>query len=378
MEAVLAEGVAALGAEEVVRMPRLVQRRHAFIQDRAVAVGTAGREEVVVVDLAVGLPVAFEEVPRAQLLVAVGASEVLRMPRLPQRSDHLSYDGLVTSAAASLLGRGDSLFGHVCGQRTQHTIQLVHWRGRGLLGRRGRRRGRSGRGRRGRGTLGLLRFGVSRVYLCLEAAGIDLEVAEGSHQVVQLLGGAGGGGVGRPGRRRRGLLGLLRLRGSLQGRGHGLGRRGRSDGHLGRLDLVGHRVRLDDLSASVDAVQLVEQGIHRWPGTVDRAIGRSSWLFEDTCVPGVVEVLEESVQFGQVVVEGHLGSSSRRPLFRPYFFHPLLVVHLIMPIAVVDVVVNESSVWGGAWGGAWGGRGRPVVGWVRGTRGGAPRGYGIL
>lgn len=67
-----------------------------------------------VVRLAVGLPVALEEVPRAQLLGAVGAGEVLRVPGLPQRGDDLPDDGLLAGAAAALLAGGDSLAAHVC------------------------------------------------------------------------------------------------------------------------------------------------------------------------------------------------------------------------------------------------------------------------
>lgn len=66
-----------------------------------------------VVGLAVRLAVALEEVPRAQLLGAVGAREVLRMPRLPQGCDHLPHDGFLAGAAAALLAGGDPLATHV-------------------------------------------------------------------------------------------------------------------------------------------------------------------------------------------------------------------------------------------------------------------------
>lgn len=44
-----------------------------------------------VVRLAVGPAVALEEVPSAELLVAVRAGEVLGMPRATQRSDDLEH-----------------------------------------------------------------------------------------------------------------------------------------------------------------------------------------------------------------------------------------------------------------------------------------------
>lgn len=59
------------------------------VEDRAVAVGASRREQVVVVRLAVGPAVAFEEVPSAELLRAVRAGEVLRVPGAAQRRDHL-------------------------------------------------------------------------------------------------------------------------------------------------------------------------------------------------------------------------------------------------------------------------------------------------
>ena len=46
---------------------------------------------MVVVGLAVRLPVPLEEVPGAELLAAVGAHEVVRMPRPSQRRHHLRF-----------------------------------------------------------------------------------------------------------------------------------------------------------------------------------------------------------------------------------------------------------------------------------------------
>lgn len=59
------------------------------IQDRSVAVGASGREQVVIVRLAVWPAVALEEIPCTELLVAMCAGEVLRMPCLAQRGDDL-------------------------------------------------------------------------------------------------------------------------------------------------------------------------------------------------------------------------------------------------------------------------------------------------
>ena len=149
VEAFLAELFPALGAEEVLHVPRLLQSGHAFlqhfskvieggrhggrdtyIQDRTVTVSTSGTEQVVVVRFAVRLPIPFEEVARPQLLGAVGAREVLRMPRLSQGGDDLPHDRLLAGVAASLLARVDPLPAHVRLQVAEHRIQVLFGRRR--------------------------------------------------------------------------------------------------------------------------------------------------------------------------------------------------------------------------------------------------------
>lgn len=125
VEAPLAKLLATLGAEEVLRVPGLVQGRHAFVEDGPVAVSAAGREDVVVVCLAVGLIVPLKEVLGAQLLVAVGTREVLGVPCAPQGRHHLSDDGLVAGRAVALGGGVHPLLGEVGLQGAQHGIQLV-------------------------------------------------------------------------------------------------------------------------------------------------------------------------------------------------------------------------------------------------------------
>lgn len=108
-----------------------------------------------VVGLAVGPSITLEEIPRAELLVAVSAGEVLGVPRPPQRGDdlhrtvrkhvflytvslgfhynpilgefqvdqHLSDDGFFASVAASLLRGLYSLAAHVCPERSEHMLE---------------------------------------------------------------------------------------------------------------------------------------------------------------------------------------------------------------------------------------------------------------
>ena len=66
-----------------------------------------------VVRLAVRIAVPLEEVPRAQLLRAVIAREVLRMPSLAKGRNDLADDRLIARVAASLLGRVNSLAAHI-------------------------------------------------------------------------------------------------------------------------------------------------------------------------------------------------------------------------------------------------------------------------
>lgn len=81
----------------------------AYIQYGPVAVRAARTEQVVVVRLAVRVTVPFKEVAGAEFLLAVSADEVLRVPGLAERCDHLTHDRLVASAAAALLRCVNSL-----------------------------------------------------------------------------------------------------------------------------------------------------------------------------------------------------------------------------------------------------------------------------
>lgn len=62
------------------------------IQDGTVAVVAARREEVVIVLFTVGLSIPLEEVPGSDLLLAMGADEVLRVPRLSHGSHDLGKE----------------------------------------------------------------------------------------------------------------------------------------------------------------------------------------------------------------------------------------------------------------------------------------------
>lgn len=119
----------ALGTEEVLRVPSLVQSRHNFIQYGPITVVASGREEAVVVFLAVRLPLALKEVLGAYLLLTVGAHKVLRVPRSAHGSHHLSNYRLLAGATDALSHRLDSEPVEVGLQASQHVVQLVGWFG---------------------------------------------------------------------------------------------------------------------------------------------------------------------------------------------------------------------------------------------------------
>lgn len=102
VKAVLSKRLAALGTEEVFRVPGLVQGCYAPVFDGPVAVGTFGGKQTVVILLAVSLAISLKERLGAKLLVALGAHKVLRMPRLAQRCYDLSCDGLLACSTRSL------------------------------------------------------------------------------------------------------------------------------------------------------------------------------------------------------------------------------------------------------------------------------------
>ena len=125
------------------------------IQNGPVAVVAARREEVVIVLFTVGLSIPLEEVPGADLLLAVGADEVLRVPGPPHGRHHLTRawgcgsgpapppgtlppaplagpsphhlprDRLFAGPADSFGDRGDPQFVQVRLQTPQHAVQLT-------------------------------------------------------------------------------------------------------------------------------------------------------------------------------------------------------------------------------------------------------------
>lgn len=114
-----------LGTEEVFWVPCAVQCCHHFIQDGPVAVVAAWGEEAVVVLFTVGLSVPLEEVPGANLFLAVGAHKVLGVPCLPHGSHHLPSNGLLAGSADPFGNSGDPQLVQVGLQTPQHAVKLA-------------------------------------------------------------------------------------------------------------------------------------------------------------------------------------------------------------------------------------------------------------
>lgn len=68
-------------------MPLAVESRHIVLHNGPVATGTLGREQIEVVVLAVGFSLLLMEAVFTELFAALGAEEMLRVPCLLQGGD---------------------------------------------------------------------------------------------------------------------------------------------------------------------------------------------------------------------------------------------------------------------------------------------------
>jgi len=124
---------AALGAEEVVRMPGPAQGVDALIADGAIAVRALGGEEVVEALLAVGARVLLEEGGGAQGLATLEAAEALWVPGLSKGGDNLPQNGLLAPGALALEFRVNANLVHLRAERVQDVVKLILSCGGGRL-----------------------------------------------------------------------------------------------------------------------------------------------------------------------------------------------------------------------------------------------------
>lgn len=81
METIISKLFSTVCTKKVLRVPSLVQSRNTLVQDRTLAVAAPGGEQMMVILFTVRFSIPFKEVPGAELLVAVAAVEMLRVPR---------------------------------------------------------------------------------------------------------------------------------------------------------------------------------------------------------------------------------------------------------------------------------------------------------
>lgn len=113
METILTKLLATLGTEEMLRMPGLIQCGHTLIQYGTIAVRTTWTEEIMIIWFTVGESITLKEVTCAQLLTAMIACKVLRMPSLAQCGNHLTHNRLLACIAATLLYCVNTLTTHI-------------------------------------------------------------------------------------------------------------------------------------------------------------------------------------------------------------------------------------------------------------------------
>lgn len=124
------EGSQALRADEVVDVPLLVQGRHAAVQDGLVAMRASSAEQLLVALLAMWEPVLFVEIIGAEWVLTVTAHEMLRMVRVAQCLDDFAKDGIVACRARTPRRRSSSVdVLHLGGKVFQQVVQIIssHW-----------------------------------------------------------------------------------------------------------------------------------------------------------------------------------------------------------------------------------------------------------
>lgn len=113
VETIFAKLLATLSAKEMLRMPGFIQCRYAFIQNGAITVRATWTKQIMIVGLAIWKTVAFKEITCTQFLATMIAGEMLRMPCLAQRGNHLTNNRFLACIAAALLHRIDTLTTHI-------------------------------------------------------------------------------------------------------------------------------------------------------------------------------------------------------------------------------------------------------------------------
>lgn len=122
-ETLWSKQVSAVCAEEMLRVPSLVQSCHDVLQYRPLAVGAAWRKHLMVVFLTVRPSLSLKEACCAQLSLTHHAHKVLRVPHFTQCCDHLSHNAFV---ACSTMAFGFGLHTNLLQIRAQPSQKVIY------------------------------------------------------------------------------------------------------------------------------------------------------------------------------------------------------------------------------------------------------------
>jgi len=113
-------------ANEMIQMPLLVERGHAPVQNRLVAVRAAHAEQLLVTALAMRQAVLFVEIVRAERVLAVSAGEMLRVVGVSHGLNDLAQDRLpALRAGAARRGPAPVDVLHLRGEVLEQVVEVV-------------------------------------------------------------------------------------------------------------------------------------------------------------------------------------------------------------------------------------------------------------
>lgn len=124
-ETVWSKQVSAVCAEEMLRVPGLVQSCQDVLCNPPLAIGATWRKKITVVFITVRPPVSLKEASCAQFCLTHHTHKVLRMPHFSQCCDHLSYYAFVAGSAVALGGGAYTNFLQIRVQPSQQVIYSI-------------------------------------------------------------------------------------------------------------------------------------------------------------------------------------------------------------------------------------------------------------
>jgi hypothetical protein len=110
----------------MIHVPFLIQRRHATIQNRFVAMRASHAEQLLVAFLAVRQVVLFVEIVGAEGVLTITTDEVLRVVSVAQRLNDFAEDGVLASCAGAARGRTTAVYVfHLRGEVFEQVVEII-------------------------------------------------------------------------------------------------------------------------------------------------------------------------------------------------------------------------------------------------------------